>query len=103
MAFRTAVRGARRADGVIAVGGDVPPELLEDRASAFPPVLLLRGSDDDWYTAEKLKGDVGALDARGTIAHAITYDAGHVWTEDVSRAASEFVRGLIASTPRPRS
>ena len=102
MAFRAAVRGARRADGVIAVGGDVPPELLQDPASSFPPTLLLQGREDEWYTAEKLDADVRALQARGVIVTAVTYQAGHVWDEAVSLAAADFIARLIASTPRPR-
>jgi poly(3-hydroxybutyrate) depolymerase len=35
MAFRAACRGRAPAAGVMAVGGDVPPELLADAASAF--------------------------------------------------------------------
>lgn len=102
MAFRAAVRGSRRADGVIAVGGDVPPELLEDPSSTFPPTRLLRGRDDEWYTAEKLAADVKALQARGVIVTAVTYEAGHVWDEAVSREAADFIARLTASTPRQR-
>jgi predicted esterase len=51
MAFRAAVRGRRAAAGVIAVGGDIPPELLSDPRAAFPPVFLLRGARDEWFTA----------------------------------------------------
>ena len=47
MAFRAALRGRRRAAGVIAAGGDVPPELLADAALRFPPVLVARGTRDD--------------------------------------------------------
>src|SRR5688500_4575442 len=37
-AFRAAVRGRRRSAAVIAVGGDVPPELLADESARFPRV-----------------------------------------------------------------
>src|SRR5262245_16784392 len=40
MAFRAAVHGRAHADAVIAVGGDVPPELLDDPGAEFPRVLL---------------------------------------------------------------
>lgn len=36
MAFRAGVRCRRRASGIIAVGGDVPPELPADAALRFP-------------------------------------------------------------------
>ena len=64
MAFRSGVRGRRRASGIIAVGGDVPPELLADASVEFPAVLLARGETDEWYTADKQNADVAALTAR---------------------------------------
>lgn len=91
MAFRCAVRSGRRVHGVIAAGGDIPPELLADQTSAFPPTLLLRGRHDDWYTAQKLEADRRALEARGFSVRAIEYDAGHEWTAEVSTELRTFV------------
>jgi predicted esterase len=91
MAFRAAVRGIRPAAGVIAVGGDVPPELIADEAARFPPVLLMRGSREDWYTEEKLRTDVAALESRGVQVTAVTYDGGHEWNAEVSAAAAAFL------------
>ena len=61
MAFRAALLGRRRAAGVIAVGGDVPPELLSDPALRFPPLVLARGERDDWFTQAKFDADVTSL------------------------------------------
>ena len=97
MAFRSAVRGRPRVDGVVAVGGDVPPELLSDVSSVFPPALLLRGRDDEWYTTKKLDADVAALEARRSTVRAITYEGGHEWSDAVARAASAFIGGLQIS------
>jgi predicted esterase len=94
MAFRAAVRGVRPAAGVIAAGGDVPPELLADESARFPSVLLMRGSREDWYTEDKLRSDVAALEARGVRVTAVTYDGGHDWTGDVSAAAGRFLSGV---------
>lgn len=91
MAFRAGVRGTRKASGVIAVGGDVPPELFEDAAAVFPPVLLARGSRDEWYTATTFDADVAALETRGVNVDAVIVDAGHEWTGDVSAAAGRFI------------
>jgi predicted esterase len=92
MAFRGAVRGSRRATAIIAAGGDVPPELLDDAASVFPAVLLARGERDDWYTAAKLEGDVEALRARNVPLDTLVYSGAHEWTPDVAAAASTFIR-----------
>ena len=91
MAFRAAVSGARKAAAVIAVGGDVPPELLNDSSLQFPPVLLARGERDEWYTAKKLDADVAALKSRGVDVEGLVYDGAHEWTGEVSRAASRFI------------
>jgi len=91
MAFRAATRGRRRAIGVVAVGGDVPPELLRDAALTFPAVLLATGEDDDWYTSTKLEADATALRARHTTVETVVYRGGHEWTDDVSAAASSFL------------
>jgi predicted esterase len=48
MAFRAAVRGPHGAAAIIAVGGDVPPELLQDASLTVPRVLLARGERDAW-------------------------------------------------------
>lgn len=91
MAFRAAVLGSARASGVVAVGGDIPPELLADSASCFPRVLLIRGATDDWYTAQKLDADMSALRARGEDPESFTHHGGHEWTGEVAMAAGDFL------------
>jgi predicted esterase len=92
MAFRAAVRGAQRAAGIVAVGGDVPPELLADTSAVFPRVLLLRGARDEWYTETKVEADVAALRERGADVQAITYDGAHEWNESAAiHAATAFI------------
>jgi predicted esterase len=88
MAFRAGVRGSPPAAGIIAVGGDVPPEVLADPTIAFPPVFLARGAADDWYTAAKHDADVSALRRRGVQVHPLVYDAAHEWTAAVAAAAA---------------
>lgn len=93
-AFRGAVRGALSAAGVIAVGGDVPPELLADLSLSFPRVLLARGERDEWYTAAKLESDVTALSARGVPVQTLVYDGAHEWTPEVSGAVEAMLDGF---------
>ena len=94
MAFRAAVRGRVSASGVIAVGGDIPPELLADPASRFPGVLLIRGATDEWYTEKRLAADVAALRARGDEPKALTHDGGHEWTAEVTGAVGRFLAAI---------
>lgn len=91
MAFRAAVRGRDRAAGVIAVGGDVPPELLAEATSGFPSVLLARGERDEWYTHAKFDADVAALRARDVDVRPVVYDGAHEWNAAISSIVAAFL------------
>ena len=91
MAFRAAVQAEEPAAGVIAVGGDVPPELLADSSVAFPRVLLARGAADEWYTADKHAAEVAALKTRGADVEDFAYEGGHEWTPAVATAAAAWL------------
>ena len=80
------LRGARKADAVLALGGDVPPELLADAALTFPRVLLARGTRDEWYTDAKLAADEAALRTRGARVETLTFDGAHEWHARLRRA-----------------
>jgi predicted esterase len=94
MAYRAAVRGRFAATAVIAVGGDVPPELLTEAGNVFPQVRIVRGARDEWYTQAKLDADVNELRNRGTRVRATVCDGGHEWTSQVTADIDEFLRGL---------
>lgn len=91
MAFRAGMRGRVPCRALIAVGGEVPPEIRDDPAVAWPPVLFIRGSRDEWYTQAKLDADLNALRTRGADARAVVVDAPHDWTGDVAREAGHFL------------
>jgi predicted esterase len=99
MAFRAGVLGTPRAAGIVAIGGDVPPELLEKASLPFPPVLFTRGSRDEWLTAPRFDKDVAALMARRIAVTTKVYDAAHEWTAEVSQAIGEFLTRLPLSDP----
>lgn len=94
MALRAAVRGRRTSIGVVSVGGDVPPDLLTDDRARFPPVLLLRGVRDDWYTQDKFDKDVESLRARDLALRSHVYDGGHEWNGAVDALAATFLAAL---------
>jgi predicted esterase len=96
MAYRAALLGRHRAHGVIALGGDVPPELRERRAEMgeWPPVLVGAGHLDQWYTADKLKADLSFFEA-----HRVSYElcriaGGHEWTEEFRVAAGDWLAAI---------
>ena len=94
MAFRAAVLGGRRGAAIIAVGGDVPPELLQDSSIRFPPTLLARGTRDEWLTPAMFERDAAAMRSREARITPIVYDGAHDWNEEVARAAGDFLAAL---------
>jgi predicted esterase len=89
MAFRAAARGRRRADVVVALGGDVPPELLADRTVSFDRVLLARGGADALYGAHKQEADLVALRDRCRRVDGVVFEGGHEWTAEVRQAIAQ--------------
>ena len=94
MAFRAGVLGSPRGRGIVAVGGDVPPELLAPAAAEFPAVLLTRGARDEWLTASRFERDAAALRHKGVALTTNIYDAAHEWTTEVSQAIGEFLTAM---------
>jgi dienelactone hydrolase len=91
MAFRAAVRGDEAPLGIVCVGADVPPELLADPESRLPPVLLVRGAGDEWYTAAKHDADVAALRVRGADVESVVHGGGHEWNAEVAASVARFI------------
>jgi predicted esterase len=98
MAFRAGLLGRARASAIIAVGGDVPPELLADDSLTYPPILCARGIRDEWLTQEKFDANVSALHGRGAPADPLTYDGAHEWNAEVSAAMAAFLERIAPAT-----
>jgi predicted esterase len=97
MAYRAAVLGAHRARGVIAVGGDIPPELKTAPAEKFPAILVAAGETDSFYTREKVDADEAFLVSIGVRHDVFRYPGGHEWTESlrnrIHQALDRIIRG----------
>lgn len=91
MAFRAAARSSRPVAGVIALGGDVPPELDPPTLANIRAALVGRGSDDNWYGAATMASDVERLRAAGVHVDVARFEGGHEWTTEFSRAAARFL------------
>jgi predicted esterase len=91
MAFRAAARSQHKVAGVIALGGDVPPELDARALANANGVLIGRGNSDQWYGPETLASDVGRLRAAGVNVQVEEFEGGHEWSEQFSRAAERFL------------
>lgn len=88
MAYRAASDFGRAA-GLIALGGDVPPDVTRN----LPPVLVGRGTGDDWYSTEKLEKDLRFLRTITTVTTCV-YEGGHQWTEEFRKAAARFLEAV---------
>jgi predicted esterase len=98
MAFRAAADHPDDCAGIVALGADVPPDVRAATAS-LPPVLLGRGSTEEWYTEERMRSDVAWLRGIGTDLTLCEYAGGHEWTDAFRSAAAAFLTRRAASVP----
>lgn len=92
MAYRAAAGSGHACQGLIVLGGDVPPEIERRDLTGFPPVLLGRGSSEEWYDAAKMEHDVEILRSRRIDVRPCVFQGGHEWTDEFRAAAGEFLR-----------
>lgn len=97
MAYRAAAGSGFHCQALVALGGDVPPELTQRDLTRFPPVLLARGSSEEWYDAAKMAHDVDLLRAKGVDVRPVVFAGGHEWTDEFRTVVGEF----LAETLRP--
>jgi predicted esterase len=96
MAYRSAAFGARPgthippAAGVIALAGDVPPDVAP-HVAALPPLLIGRGTEDDWYTDAKAAGDLELFYDAGVTPHLHVFEGGHEWDQSFVMLAGAFL------------
>ena len=91
MAYRAALLGERPAAGIIAIGGDVPPDVKDVPAAKWPRVLIAAGAKDQWYTAEKVSADEAFLNGH-LVPHEIHRSAaGHEASDDRLAAAARVI------------
>lgn len=93
MAFRAAAASPRTVAGVIAVGGDIPPEIGDAGLHRCGRVLICRGRADEWYTTEKFAADAARLRQAGVESRGLEFDGGHEWNEPVAAAVGDFLDG----------
>lgn len=94
MAYRTAAADAS-CDGLIVLGGDVPPELDDARLAALPPVLLGRGDEDPRYPAERFELDIERLRRASTRLEIATFEGGHEWTAEFAAVCASWIDRLV--------
>jgi predicted esterase len=95
MAYRAAAGSGHACQGVVVLGGDVPPELEDRDLGPFPPVLLGRGSSEEWYDAAKMEHDVELLRKKGIDVRPCVFEGGHEWTNEFRAAAGRFLEEVF--------
>ena len=95
MAFRAAASAVQRPAGVIAVGGDVPPELGPDALRHIAAALICRGAGDTLYSAEQFASDIRRLQESGVRVHALEFGGTHEWSREVIEAAALFLGDAV--------
>ena len=100
MAYRAAAFVQQPCDGVIALAGDVPPDVAPI-AAGLPPVLIGRGTDDTWYTADKMALDLATLRGAEVAVAEHVFTGGHVWDAGFVTMAGTFLDERIAATTSP--
>lgn len=96
MTFRAAAASSRAVDGVIAVGGDVPPELEAVAVGRVRQALVCHGARDEWYTQAIFDRDVQRLRSASVTVRPLEFAGGHEWSDDVAQAASLFLHELLS-------
>lgn len=97
MAYRAAASVPRPCDGVIALAGAVPPDVAPV-AAGLPPILLGCGTDDAWYSEQKMSADLATLRAAGVGVVEHVFTGGHVWGESFVARARAFLDERVAAT-----
>lgn len=95
MAYRAAAFVQRPCDGVIALAGDLPPDVAPV-ASSLPRTLIGRGTAEEWYTADKAAKDLEVLRAAGVKGDEFVFEGGHEWTPQFLARAAAFVDEPLA-------
>jgi predicted esterase len=91
MAYRAAARAGHPGDRVLAIGGDLPPDVADDPTAQLPQVLVARGLGDQWFTEAKLQRDLETLRARRVPVESVVFEGGHEWPDPMFAAASQLL------------
>ena len=92
MAFRAAAASSRGVAGLIAAGGDVPPEIGLETLARVGSALVCRGVHDPLYAPATFQNDLRRLRESAVQVTSLEFDGGHEWSTPVLDAASFFLR-----------
>lgn len=94
MAYRAAALAGRGCRAVVALGGDVPPDLDDVALASCRRVLAGCGARDTWYPPAKLEADAARLRAAGVSVETVVFDGGHEWGAPFLQACDRWLSAL---------
>lgn len=96
MAYRAAMLGQHPAAGVVALAGDIPPEVKDSarQRQPCPPVLIGVGVREHWYTPDKVSADAAFLVSQGVTPAICRFDGGHEWTDEFRSTVGRWLDAL---------
>ncbi len=92
MAYRAAAHGNHSCHGIVALAGDIPPELKGEDGIKWPSILIGRGNSDEWYTQDKMDADLEFFHSINVNPEICCFNAGHEWTEGFRKSVGQFLR-----------
>ena len=91
MAYRHALFGNGRAQKIIILAGDFPPELREQELSRLPEVLLCRGSEDEIMPQTQIDDDAQLFASKGVAFSMSNFEGGHESSKEFCEIAGKFI------------
>lgn len=95
MAYRAAAH--YRADALIVLAADVPPDVAAGGPLRLPPTLIGRGARDEAYPQAKQREDVAMLRAGGVEVEVCEFAGGHEWAEVFRQAAGRALARVVSA------
>lgn len=96
MVYRAAMLGRHRVAAIVALGGDVPPDLKSaSLANEWPPVLVGVGDRETWYSPAKVQTDLAFFESRRITHEVMRFSGGHEWTDEFRAAAGEWIGRVV--------
>ena len=93
MAYRYAALGKHTCHALCINGGDVPPDLEPASLSSLPPLLILRGDNDQAYSDEHMHADRKRLQSTPHVTLQ-TFPGSHSWPSAASKLCTDFLNTI---------
>jgi len=95
MAYRAAAFARFQSQGLIALGGDLPADVLETGLNGITELLIGTGSEDPWYTPARLAEDQAKIESLGLKPTTLVFEGGHEWTDAFRISAGAFLADVL--------